>query len=77
MAVNRPGLLGQDTSLGGRTRGAFGGFEEVNLMSFTVGTPYWHQPWFYAIQIVILGIIILITSRLNEKNPRNLKTEMG
>lgn len=35
MAVNRPGLLGQDTSLGGRTRGAFGGFEDAGIQQLT------------------------------------------
>ncbi|GAB4251340.1 MAG: hypothetical protein Tsb0034_30360 [Ekhidna sp.] len=49
-----------------RVRDALGQIEEVSLLSFEVATPYWQQPWFYAVQVFILALIIGITSRLDE-----------
>lgn len=54
-----------------RARDTFGQLEETILLSFSVGTPYWKQPWFYAIQILILTGIVVITSKLDEEKATN------
>lgn len=60
-----------------RVRDALGQVEEDTLLSFTVATPYWQQPWFYAIQAVILALIIGITSRLDESKAINRIVKHG
>lgn len=60
-----------------RTKDSFGRMEESVLLTFSVGKPYWKQPWFYAIQILILAVIVTITSRLNEENPTNRIIKSG
>lgn len=54
-----------------RVRDAFGQLEESEMLTFRVGTPYWKEPWFYAIQVFILVMIVAITSKLDEENARN------
>ncbi|MEQ6168038.1 triple tyrosine motif-containing protein [Ekhidna sp. MALMAid0563] len=54
-----------------KVRDALGQIEEDTLLRFTVATPYWQQPWFYAVQALILALIIGITSRLDESKPFN------
>lgn len=60
-----------------RVRDALGDVEEGTLLNFSVATPYWQKPWFYAIQVVILAIIIGITSRLDEKKRVNRLLKHG
>ena len=51
-----------------RVRDSFGQMEESKLLIFSVGTPYWKQPWFYGIQALLLVIIMAIISKLNEES---------
>jgi ligand-binding sensor domain-containing protein len=60
-----------------RMRNSFGEIEESSLLTFTVETPYWQRPWFYALQVFILVGMIAITSRLNESNMRNRLIKHG
>lgn len=64
-------------SLHVRVRDAFGQLEESEMLTFRVGKPYWKEPWFYALQVVLLAIIMAITSRLNEDNPKNRILKSG
>lgn len=54
-----------------RVRDVLGQIEEATLLDFSVATPYWQQPWFYAVQVLILALIIGITSRLDESKLLN------
>lgn len=54
-----------------RVRDALDQIDEATLIEFTVATPYWQQPWFYAIQALILAMMIGISSRLNESKATN------
>ena len=54
-----------------RVRDALDQIEEVVLLEFSVATPYWQQPWFYAIQVLILASMIAVSSRLKESRKFN------
>ena len=60
-----------------RVRDSFGQIEEAELLNFSIATPYWQQPWFYALQVFILTSIIVITSRLNEEKMSNRLLKHG
>ncbi len=54
-----------------RVRDALDQLEEVTLLEFSVATPYWQQPWFYAVQVLILAGMIALSSRLKESRKVN------
>ena len=60
-----------------RVRDALGQLMEASLLEFSVATPYWQQPWFYAIQVMILAIVVIITSRLDESKNYNYIIKHG
>ena len=60
-----------DYKLKVRVRDALDQIEEVVLLEFSVATPYWQQPWFYAIQVLILAAMIAVSSRLKESRKAN------
>ena len=60
-----------------RVRDALGQLVEASLLEFSVATPYWQQPWFYAIQVMILAMIVVITSRLDESKNHNYIIKHG
>ncbi|MGB3467211.1 MAG: triple tyrosine motif-containing protein, partial [Cyclobacteriaceae bacterium] len=53
------------------SRDSFGNSETADPISFTVRTPYWQTPWFYALQVILFGSLVLLSSRLNQLNTRN------
>ncbi len=60
-----------------RVRDALGQLVEASMLAFSVATPYWQQPWFYAIQIFILAMIVVFTSRLDESKNHNYIIKHG
>ncbi|MEO9870160.1 triple tyrosine motif-containing protein [Ekhidna sp.] len=60
-----------DYKLKVRVRDALDQIDEATLLQFTVATPYWQKPWFYAIQVLILAMMIGISSRLSESKSVN------
>ncbi len=54
-----------------RTRDAFGRTEQHDVISFKVSAPYWQQPWFYALQVMFFGALMIISFRLNQSNTKN------
>ena len=54
-----------------RVRDSFGETEESKLISFSVDTPYWQTPWFYAIQVLILGLFVAVAARLSDEKVAN------
>ncbi|MEP1034478.1 triple tyrosine motif-containing protein [Ekhidna sp.] len=66
-----------DYKLKVRVRDALDQIDEATLLEFTVETPYWQKPWFYAVQALILAIMIAISSRLSESNPVNRFVKHG
>ncbi len=60
-----------------RVRDALDQIDEATLLEFTVETPYWEKPWFYAVQALILAMMIAISSRLSESKPINRIVKHG
>lgn len=60
-----------------RVRDALDQIDEATLLDFTVETPYWQKPWFYAVQALILAMMIAISSRLSESKPINRIVKHG
>lgn len=66
-----------DYKLKVRVKDALDQIEEATLLEFSVATPYWQQPWFYAIQVLILAMMIGISSRLSESRAINRLIKHG
>ena len=49
----------------------FGRLEEASLLDFSVKSPYWQRPWFYALQIIFFGALVIVSSRLNQSKTQN------
>lgn len=49
-----------------KARDNLGRGNAYKLLSFKVETPYWQQPWFYALQVVFFMSLIVLSSRLNQ-----------
>ncbi len=60
-----------------RVRDALDQIDEATLLEFSVETPYWLKPWFYAVQALILGMMIVISSRLSETKAVNRLVKHG
>lgn len=60
-----------------RVRDALDQIDEATLLEFTVETPYWQKPWFYAVQVLILAMMIVISSRLKESKAVNRLVKHG
>ena len=54
-----------------KSRDAFGRVDEGSMLKFSVKPPYWQTPWFYAIQIIFFGGLVLLSTRLNQDNSKN------
>ncbi len=54
-----------------RTQDSFGSLEEASPIAFRVRAPYWQQPWFYLIQIVLLGALVVYISKISDQNKYN------
>ncbi len=48
-----------------QTKDVFGQIVSVAPMEFTVVPPYWKQPWFYALEVVLFGALFILSFRLN------------
>lgn len=54
-----------------RSRDTFGRVEESSMLSFRVKPPYWETPWFYALQVIFFGSLVVLSARLNQNNSAN------
>jgi hypothetical protein len=53
-----------------RARDTFGRIKESGDIPFRVTPPYWKKPWFYAVEIIFFGSLILMVKRLRRINTR-------
>ncbi len=60
-----------------QSRDSFGNVENAESIKFKVATPYWQQPWFYLMQIVIFGGLVVFTSRLSQEKKSNRIIKAG
>ncbi len=54
-----------------RSKDSFGRIDESSALSFKVKPPYWQTPWFYAIQMIFFGSMVILSTRLNQNNSKN------
>jgi ligand-binding sensor domain-containing protein len=48
----------------------FGKVSEVDKISISVLPPYWRQPWFYALEVAVFSMLVLLSVRLSVSNER-------
>jgi ligand-binding sensor domain-containing protein len=60
-----------DYTLRIRTKNAFNQIYEGKPFSFKVVPPYWQTSWFYALEVLFFGSLLLLAIRLNRKNNKN------
>jgi len=53
-----------------KSRDSLGRIEDAEPISFIVNTPYWQTPWFYALQVLLFGSLVVLSSRLKQTNPK-------
>ena len=53
-----------------KSRDSFGHVEEASPITFRVKTPYWQTPWFYALQVILFGSLVILSSKLKQTNRR-------
>ena len=54
-----------------RVKDTLGNLNETSMLTFSIATPYWQQPWFYGAQVLILAIMIIVTSTLDDSKSVN------
>lgn len=50
-----------------RSRDSFGNIQESNPFQFKINPPYWQTLWFYALQILFMVAMVLISIQLNKR----------
>lgn len=50
-----------------RSKDAFGNIQECEPFQFKIKPPYWQEPWFNMLQVVLFASLIIFSSRLNRK----------
>jgi hypothetical protein len=50
-----------------QARNMFGNIKEMEPLSFVVQPPYWQRPWFYALEFVLFGLLVLLSFRLSSR----------
>ena len=47
------------------TRDNFGNHDSYAPIAFNVVPPYWRQPWFYALEVLLFSLLLVLSIRLN------------
>ena len=53
-----------------QSKNLMGKISEVELIKIEVLPPYWKQPWFYASEFVVFGILVFLSLKLGAANAR-------
>ncbi|MBY0435525.1 MAG: hypothetical protein K2U26_15595, partial [Cyclobacteriaceae bacterium] len=53
-----------------QSKDLFGKITEVDSIDFNVVPPYWKRPWFYALEFLFFGTLVVLSLRLNVANTR-------
>jgi hypothetical protein len=54
-----------------RARNSSGRVSELEPLTFYVKPPYWEEPWFYGLEILFFGSLLLLSYRMNRTKMRN------
>lgn len=68
--VNFPFLNPGKYKLRIKSRDLFGQISELEAVDFRVVPPYWKQTWFYALEFIFFGSLVLLSLRLSTSNSR-------
>ena len=66
--VSYPYLPANDYVLEIRTRDVLGNIENAPPVEFSVKSPYWRRPWFYALELMFFGGLLYLSFSLNRKS---------
>ncbi|MEQ8423754.1 MAG: triple tyrosine motif-containing protein, partial [Cyclobacteriaceae bacterium] len=66
--VNFPFLTPGKYKLRIRSRDLFGEVPELQSIDFVVIPPYWRQTWFYALEFIFFGSLVILSLRLSAAN---------
>ena len=53
-----------------RSKDVFDQIQVSNEFAFSVRTPYWQRPWFYAIQIIVFISLVVGSARLKSRGKK-------
>lgn len=68
--INFPYLPAGDYTIKVQTRDIFGQINQSSDITLNVVPPYWQRPWFYAMEIGVLTLLLFLSIRMN-KSPNN------
>ncbi|MCC5944294.1 MAG: hypothetical protein JJT94_05115, partial [Bernardetiaceae bacterium] len=68
-----PALSSGKYKLKVESRDIFGKIIENEIIEFRIKPPYWKSAWFYALEILFFGSLILLTAVLNKRLSQNKK----
>lgn len=65
--IDFPYLPPGDYTLKVQTRDIFGRIKDMTPVAFEVLPPYWKTPWFYAFEVSVFAILVLLSFRLSTR----------
>lgn len=68
--INIPYLPSGEYEISVQSMNIFGKVSEVDKISISVEPPYWRKPWFYAMEVLVFSILVLLSVRLTVINQR-------
>ena len=63
--INFPFLPPGDYSVKVESRDLFGKITKLDTVEVSVVPPYWKRPWFYALEFLVFGALVVLSLRLN------------
>ncbi len=68
--ISFPFLPSGDYQVVVQAKDLFGKITEFITVNFKVVPPYWKRPWFYALEFVLFGLLVVLSLRLNVSSGR-------
>ncbi|MEJ0054417.1 MAG: triple tyrosine motif-containing protein [Bacteroidota bacterium] len=53
-----------------QSKDLFDKITELDTIDFNVVPPYWKRPWFYALEFLVFGFLVLLSRKLTESNAK-------
>ena len=68
--ISIPYLPSGEYEISVQSMNIFGKVSEVDKISISVLPPYWRQPWFYAMEVMVFSLLVLLSVRLSVLNQK-------
>lgn len=65
--IEIPYLPAGDYSLEVEARDVFGQLSTLEIVKLNVVPPYWKRPWFYALEVVVFSLLVILSFRLSTR----------